>query len=210
MSGTVKRILIVLIVAAFVVMDPIGLFSGNGNVYADVGAIEDGEDISYDKNGGVLASMGFDTSKMPATYDPDATTNPYGSDVSMLNEVKEAVWFHLGSTPAFASKTLLYGHNKPLNGQYGDFSSDPITNTGWAEGEFLGPNDFVSAVKCDINGDGRDSALALVYTHFNSDRPNDTDRNIYMLLYDPVSGTHSEPFVKSFDTNGVFPAIMSV
>ena len=81
MFNTVKRILTLIISAVFIIVGSIGLLPDSAEVYADVGSISDGEDVSYDKNGGVLSSMGFDTSKMPETYDPDATTNPYGSDV---------------------------------------------------------------------------------------------------------------------------------
>ena len=33
-----------------------------GRAYADIGSISAGEDITYDKDGGVLSSMGFDIS----------------------------------------------------------------------------------------------------------------------------------------------------
>ena len=115
----------------------------NSSVNAEVGSIADGEDITYDKNGGVLASMGFDTSKMPDTYDPDATTNPYGSDVSMLNEVKEGVWFDMTGKTGSAPSTVLFGHNKRLNGSYDEFTSGPIRK---GMSPWLGKDDFVYAV----------------------------------------------------------------
>ena len=123
MSSRVKRFLAVMMTAAFIVLGPIPFICMNSSVNAEVGSIADGEDITYDKNGGVLASMGFDTSKMPDTYDPDATTNPYGSDVSMLNEVKEGVWFDMTGKSGSAPSTILYGHNKRLNGSYDEFTS---------------------------------------------------------------------------------------
>ena len=189
MSSRVKRFLAVMMTAAFIVLGPIPFICMNSSVNAEVGSIADGEDITYDKNGGVLASMGFDTSKMPDTYDPDATTNPYGSDVSMLNEVKEGVWFDMKGASSSARSTILYGHNKKLNGSYDEFTSNPVSND---MSSWLGEDDFVYAAKCDITGDGRDSALAVVYTHYGTN-----DRNIYMCLYDPASGRHSEPFVIS-------------
>ena len=189
MSSRVKRFLAVIMTAAFIVLGPIPFICMNSSVNAEVGSIADGEDITYDKNGGVLASMGFDTSKMPDTYDPDATTNPYGSDVSMLNEVKEGVWFDMKGASSSARSTILYGHNKKLNGSYDEFTSNPVSND---MSSWLGEDDFVYAAKCDITGDGRDSALAVVYTHYGTN-----DRNIYMCLYDPASGRHSEPFVIS-------------
>ena len=93
MSCEIRRIVAVLISVMFVFSGAFGFLAEYGAVYADVGSISSGEDIAYDKDGGVLRSMGFDTSKMPDTYDPDATTNPYGSDVATLNEVDEARQF---------------------------------------------------------------------------------------------------------------------
>ena len=137
-----------MITALFIILGSGLWISGYSNVYADVGSIEDGEDISYDKEGGVLKSMGFDTSKMPETYDPDATTNPYGSDVSNLNEVDEVVLFDY----FFSPDINLYGHNNKLNGKYEDFLSTGKKTTGV---DFLRKACFVNAVKCDITGDGR-------------------------------------------------------
>ena len=95
MSYRMRKIFALLVAVEFVFIGALAYVSEYGSVYADVGSIAEGEDVSYDKEGGVLKSMGFDTSKMPDTYDPDATTNPYGSDVSTLNEVDEAVFFRL-------------------------------------------------------------------------------------------------------------------
>ena len=85
MSCKVRKFVAVVVAVLFVIMEP-AVFAGSealavlgGNVYAAVGSIADGEDITYDKNGGVLAKMGFDTSKLPDTYDPDA----------MLKEVRK-------------------------------------------------------------------------------------------------------------------------
>ena len=71
-----------------------GAFMFNGvddYVYADVGPASDSGETTYDKGGGVLGSLGIDTSKMPETYDPDSTDNPYGSDVTTLVELNELV-----------------------------------------------------------------------------------------------------------------------
>ena len=88
---SMKRRILVVLIAVFMVL--VEALAFTGAAYADVGSIAEGEDITYDKNGGVLQSLGFDTSKVPDTYDPDATTNPYGSNVSTMNEVKEQVLF---------------------------------------------------------------------------------------------------------------------
>ena len=74
---TIAHIAAVFIAAVFVAAGvfAISLSSGGGYVFAEVGSIEDGEDIQYDKTQGLLSSLGFDTSKMPSTYDPDKTTN---------------------------------------------------------------------------------------------------------------------------------------
>ena len=66
MSCKVRKIVAVVVAVLFVIMEP-AVFAGSealavfgSNVYAAVGSIADGEDITYDKNGGVLARMGFD------------------------------------------------------------------------------------------------------------------------------------------------------
>ena len=200
-SGRSKRFLIVLFAILFVLMEPAAMFIGligTGKdgyaAFADVGSIADGEDITYDKNGGLLSALGFDTSKMPADYDPDATTNPYGSDVSTKNEVKEQVLFERNDTGVLGSS--LYGHNKPLDGSLDTFKKDPVQNSA----SFINKPAFMSSVKCDLNGDGRDSAVAMVYTYYDhslladDDEENDPDCKIYMCVYDPKSGSKSSPF----------------
>ena len=191
MSYRIRRIVAVLITLVFVFTGALGFVSEYGSVYADVGSISAGEDITYDKDGGVLRSMGFDTSKMPDTYDPDATTNPYGSDVATLNEVDEALFFDIPTNNTEISKSQLYGHNRKLNGDMNEFLESPKTKEGLG---FLGYGDFVNAVKLDINGDGRDSAVAVVYTHYHhtSREQSSEDKNIFMRLFDPVSGTCSD------------------
>ena len=186
MLSRVRKPLVATIAATFAIALGILAF-GYTSAYADVGSISPGEDITYDKDGGVLKSMGFDTSKMPDDYDPDATTNPYGSDVSTLNEVCEGAWFDLtyfnnGGNYHFP-EAKLYGHNNKLNGSYDELVSNPIRQTSF---DFLGSNHFVDAVKCDITGDGRDSALAVVYTYYiGSQRSNNT---IFLYLCDPATG----------------------
>ena len=202
MSCKVKKIVAVVVAVLFVIMEP-AVFAGSealavlgGNVYAAVGSIADGEDITYDKNGGVLAKMGFDTSKLPDTYDPDATTNPYGSDVSTLDEVKEAVWFDTSLADDANPTSTVFGHKKDLNGEYDTFIDKPLKQSP----KFLQKHDFYYAVKCDIDGNGRDSALAVVYTHYNGSSA--ADRNLYMCLYDPATGRNSDSFViSSFEEN---------
>ena len=203
MMSKAKPTLIAIAAAVFLFLSgALILGTAIDTAYADVGSIAAGEDITYDKDGGVLSSMGFDTSKMPDDYDPDATTNPYGSDVSTLDEVKEAVFLDMlhwdqGEKP----RSFLYGHNKKLNGSYDEFTSGPIMQEldGRYVGvqsdprEFIGRGSFVDAAKCDITGDGRDSALAIVYTNYNYDNP--ADPFIYLCLYDPATGRRSDSIV---------------
>ena len=188
MLHRMKRAIVIVFVFAVVVTVSVTLEPGSGDAYAEVGSIAAGEDVKYDKNGGVLASMGFDTSKMPKTYDADSTTNPYGSDVSTLSEVDEALFFDLSNED---SKTVLYGHNKKLNGSYDEFVSSPVMQSTAAS--FLEKNDYVNAVKLDITGDGRDSAVAVVYTHYNF-RSSGTDGKVYMRIYDPATGRKTDAF----------------
>ena len=186
-----KKALIVIIAACMIFADALASAAA---AYADVGSIAEGEDITYDKNGGVLQSLGFDTSKVPDTYDPDATTNPYGSNVSTMNEVKEQVLFERNDSGSVGS--TLYGHNKALNGKIDTFTGDPVVK----DMGFLDKPAFMSSVKCDINGDGRDSAVAIVYTYYDyslatSDDPgSDVDNKIYMRIYDPKTGNKTDPF----------------
>ena len=125
MSNKIKRIMAIVVAVEFIFMGALTSISELDRAYADVGSINAGEDITYDKDGGVLASMGFDTSKMPEDYDPDATTNPYGSDVSTMKEVDEALFFYMN--PSEQLYTELYGHNKKLNGSYSEFKDAPVT-----------------------------------------------------------------------------------
>ena len=193
MSYRMRKVLAFLFAAEFVFMGILPFVAEQGNVFADVGSIADGEDITYDKRGGVLRSMGFDTSKMPDTYDPDATTNPYGSDVATLKEVDETLLFDI-SRNSSPNNTTLFGHNNKLNGDYDNFYDSKVKKE--ISSEFLKKDDFVNAVKCDITGDGRDSAVAVVYTHFNhKSHPSTSDDNtIYMCIYDPVTGRRSDSF----------------
>ena len=189
MSYRIKKILVLLITAMFMMMEFLAMIPES--VYADVGSISAGEDITYDKDGGVLASMGFDTSKMPDTYDPDATTNPYGADVSTMEEVDEGLFFDL-SKPIGGNYAYLYGHNRKLNGSYEEFINSPIRKSlGNGDVSFLMEDDFVSSVKCDITGDGRDSAVAIVSTHYNIGTTYPY-YDIYLSLYNPVNGNHSD------------------
>jgi len=188
MLHRMKRNIVIVFVFAVAVSVSAALVPGSCDVYAEVGSIAAGEDVKYDKNGGVLASMGFDTSKMPKTYDADSTTNPYGSDVSTLSEVDEALFFDLSNED---SKTVLYGHNKKLNGSYDEFVSSPVMQSTAAS--FLEKNDYVNAVKLDITGDGRDSAVAVVYTHYNF-QSSGTDGKVYMRIYDPATGRKTDAF----------------
>lgn len=193
MLAKVRMALIGMITAMFILSGSGVWLSGYGDVYAEVGSIAAGEDITYDKEGGVLKSMGFDTSKMPESYDPDATTNPYGEDVSNLNEVDEVVLFdttYESTDPKDKPGTYLYGHNNKLNGNFQDFLSK---STGRRVLSFLPQDAFVSAIKCDITGDGRDSALAVVYTR-NNGLPICEHFDLNMRIYDPVSGRYSEEF----------------
>ena len=215
---TIAHIAAVFIAAVFVAAGvfAISLSSGGGYVFAEVGSIEDGEDIQYDKTQGLLSSLGFDTSKMPSTYDPDKTTNPYGSNVSTLNEVEEMVLLSTSEPSSHISYhsnehiidpenispsgLLLFGHQKKLDGSLDTLKDRPQNKNM----DFLADQAFVATAKCDINGDGRDSVLAVVYTkyQYSKDDPlaaNSEDRNIYLQLYSPAQGAAllSEPVVIS-------------
>ena len=160
-------------------------------IYAEVGSVADDEDVEYDKDGGVLNSLGIDTSQMPADYDPNSTENPYGSDMTTLNTVKEMALFETTK-----EKSYLYGHNTPLNGKYSTFENSHIT----CSAPFLTTESFAECAACDINGNGRDSALAIVYTNYHStnyDPAAPEKNNIYMTLYDAHSGNYSDPIVIS-------------
>lgn len=178
-------------VTAFV-MAVTGAFMFNGvssPVYADVGSVQDDEDVTYDKDGGVLSSIGIDTSKMPEDYDPDSTSNPYGSDVMNMNAVYELFQFITVHEDA-----LLYGHNVKLDGKY-----ETLTNMHTAKGvstpDFT-EDTFASCAACDVKGTGRKSALAIVYTNYNplAYSPEHSERNnIYLVIFDPLTGSHSDP-----------------
>lgn len=214
MLKTRRELLIVLISAALLAAGiSLAMLACGSCAYAAVGTIEEGGDVQYDKTHGVLRSLGFDTSKMPSTYDPDATTNPYGSNVSTINEVSEMVMLRTkalnssqegGQDPANHSSynekgSYLFGHNKKLDGKYDTFKSGE-SRAGLDS--FLNELAFVATAKCDVNGNGRDSQLAIVYTNYHYDGTNplpadSDDRNIYLCIYDPVSGTVSAPITVS-------------
>ena len=197
MLKTRRELLIVLISAALLAAGiSLAMLACGSCAYAAVGTIEEGGDVQYDKTHGVLRSLGFDTSKMPSTYDPDATTNPYGSNVSTINEVSEMVMLRTkalnssqegGQDPANHSSynekgSYLFGHNKKLDGKYDTFKSGE-SRAGLDS--FLNELAFVATAKCDVNGNGRDSQLAIVYTNYHYDGTNplpadSDDRNIYL------------------------------
>ncbi|MBR2547986.1 MAG: Ig-like domain-containing protein [Eubacterium sp.] len=211
-----KRCMTVFVAVMLVLAEPLltvgpaGLYSGSGTAYASVGSVADGSDVIYDKTGGILSSLGFDTTKLPDTYDPNATTNPYGSDVSTLNEVKELAILDTSNTQQ-GGVSELFGHNKPLNGSFETFKNNPIVKN-------IRKNDdphkmqegaFMSAVKCDINGDGRDSALAIVYTNYSTEKAQAIYNNsalseqqkkaqlqelqsVFLRLYNPAEGIMSD------------------
>ena len=193
MSSAVRKSMIVLIAAIMVIAEPVlsGLYGGSEKAFASVGSVAEGEEVEYGKSGGVLGRLGFDTSEMPDDYDPDATTNPYGSDVTTLKEVEELLV--LQNSGSGASSTL-YGHNKNLDGKYATFKADPLVKSECID--FLSEHDYVSAVKCDITGDGRDSAIAIAYTHYTYTISGiSNDSKVYMRIIDPVNNVKSDEFV---------------
>ena len=189
---------------------PSGLYSGYGTAYASVGSVTEGSDVIYDKTGGILSSLGFDTTKLPDTYNPNATTNPYGSDVSTLYEVKELVSLDTSETQQ-GGVSELFGHNKPLNGSFETFRNDPIVKNIRKDDDphKMQEGAFLSAAKCDINGDGRDSALAIVYTNYSTEKAQAIYHNddlteqqkkvqlqelqsVFMRIYSPAEGIMSD------------------
>ncbi|MDO4870024.1 MAG: Ig-like domain-containing protein [Bacillota bacterium] len=172
-----------------------GAFMFNGpamQTYADVGSVSTGEEITYDKNGDVLTSLGFDTSKMPEDYDADSTDNPYGEDVTTLKEVSEMLRL---DTSGETAKTQLYGHDKKLDGKYSTLTENNIPN----DLPFLNSHAFLNCAKCDISGDGRASCLAIVYTNYNYElaAAGGGDNNIYLRLYNPKTGDYSDAITVS-------------
>ena len=63
MFNTVKRILTLIISAVFIIVGSIGLLPDSAEVYADVGSISDGEDVSYDKTAACSAAWGLTRQK---------------------------------------------------------------------------------------------------------------------------------------------------
>ena len=187
--STALMAVLFVIVQPLIAVGPNGLYTGEGTAYANVGSVAEGEDVIYDKEGGILKSLGFDTSKMPEGYDPDTTGNPYGADVNNLKEVEEVVRLQTGGDP----KSDLYGHNAKLDGAYETLQDSKTSNPL----HFLTNVSFLHVAKCDVTGDGRDGGLAIVYTEFDhaDDSASEaTDRNIYLRIYDVKGGTISDPF----------------
>lgn len=194
------------------------MFNGLGNmVYADTGSpaeSSEGQETSYDKGGGVLEDFGFDTSKIPETYDADSTDNPYGSDVTTMCEMSEMVKIetsvpyeeddqgHRTPQPFVSATTDLYGHNAKLDGEYAT-----LKNSAQGEQDINGPGAyaFVAATDVDVKGSGRDSGAAMLYTNYKHYKKGDTepDHNIYMKIFDPKTGNiESEPIqISSFIQN---------
>ena len=223
MLCVLRRCVTVLLAVMLVILEPLmtvgpeGLYSGYGKAYASVGSVAEGSDVIYDKTGGVLNSLGFDTSKMPEDYDANATTNPYGSDVSTLNEIKELVILD-----TLSGKSTTYGHDRPIDAGRGSFFEGERQNTIRKDANQehkINTNAYISAVKCDLNGNGRDSGVAIVYTNYNSDfatiiRHDGTLteeqraarlhelQSVYMRIYDPISGILSGAIkVAEFDNS---------
>ena len=157
------------------------------DVYAAVVSTDEGDDADFDKTGGVLKSLGFDISEMPAAYDADAGTNPYGSDVTTVREIEELLRVDKDSQQAF-----LFGHDTKLDGEYSSFEASRIAAI---PGNLGDRNAFNTAVKFDINGDGRDEALAIIYTNYNYPPLPNSDKRIYMKIVNPATGTASNAFI---------------
>ena len=180
-----------------------GAFMFNGvddYVYADVGPASDSGETTYDKGGGVLGSLGIDTSKVPETYDADSTDNPYGSDVTTLVELNELVKIDTSSETG----STLYGHDGLLTGNSEDLF-DPDKNI---HQDVSGPGEhaFLAGTDIDVTGNGRDEAAAIVYSnyHFNNDASQVGDPKIYMKIYNPKTGRSTEAFeLSSFIGNKV-------
>ena len=67
MKGKITKS-IALLTAFMFVLTGAFMFNGIGNtVFADVGPASDEQDVSFDRGGGVLDSIGIDTSKVPET-----------------------------------------------------------------------------------------------------------------------------------------------
>ncbi len=176
-----------------------GAFMFNGMdsvVYADVGSISDDQETTYTKSSGLLGSLGIDTSKMPETYDADSTSNPYGSDVTTLEEMNELVKIDTSSDDNKAEASL-YGHNSKLDGSYETLTGSSIDSSIKENGP--GKHAFLAVTDVDVNGAGRDSGAAMVYTNYRHYKVGETepDHNIYMKIFNPKTGEATEPFVIS-------------
>ena len=183
MKQTIKKLIAFLIAFVFAFTGAF-MFNGTGTfVYGETGGSSGSQDDTYSQDGGVLAAIGIDTSVMPETYDPDKTTNPYGSDVINLSEMCEMV--KIDTTEA-NTKTYLYGHNKKLDGNYDTLNAAPTQKS------VSGPaaNAFVAADNCDVNGSGRDSAVAMLYCNYRYDSHLTTNDSgtIFLQIFDPESG----------------------
>ena len=163
-------------------------------VYAEVGSVADDGDVTYDKNGDVLSSIGIDTSKMPEDYDPDSTDNPYGSDVKSMNRVSELLVINTNDN---GDNAHLYGHNARLDGNIGSLlpTVSPLhTYTRKdTKAAFLKAGCFAAASDCDLKGTGRKQSVAVVYTEISGILG---QRKITLCLrtYDPYNGTYSDAF----------------
>ena len=181
-----------------------GAFMFNGMddyVFADAAAASEDGETTYDAGGGVLGQLGIDASKMPETYDPDDTDNPYGSDVTTMVEMNELVKI---DTSAAQTASTLYGHNGLLNGSYTALFDEEKN----IHKDLSGPGEhaFLAGTDVDVTGNGRDEAVAIVYSnyHYNSDESKVGDPKIYMMIYSPEKGSSTEPFeLSSFIGNKV-------
>ncbi len=172
------------------------MFNGIGNtVFADVGPASDEQDVSFDRGGGVLDSIGIDTSKVPETYDPNSTDNPYGSDVTTTIEMSELVKFNTSAPNG--ENSFLYGDRAKLDGEYQTLESSVRKSDAAVSGP--GEHAFIAGTDCDVTGSGRSSAVAIVYSNYrHKENGQQSDHNIYMEVYDPKTGkTFEHPFVIS-------------
>ena len=200
MEGKVKKP-IALLTAFMFAFTGVFMFNGVGNtVYADVGPGMEEQDFSYDKGGGALASIGIDTSKAPETYDPDSTDNPYGSDVTTMCRVSELVKIDTTDREDDRAASALYGDAAKLDGSYDTMIAKEI------DGKVSGLEEcaFIAGTGCDVNGAGRDSAAAIVYTNYHHypSGSTDVDKKIYMKILNPKTNEATEPFeISSFIDN---------
>ncbi|NCB52408.1 MAG: hypothetical protein EOM54_11110 [Clostridia bacterium] len=168
-----KKILSLLLAFAMVLSLFIGIDFGLG-ITAEAASNE--SSTLEDNNEDVFAALGFDTSTLPAGYDADTTSNPYGRDKTTGNQVFEVL-------AATSGGTKLYGNN--------DNTVSPSALGSISTGGASMPTvKLFSGAAGDFDGDGLSGEMAYVgverqYYGVSTTAP------LILYVYDSATNTYS-------------------